>query len=140
MMLYDDVAEGTELEPLTVELTPHRMMAYGAATWDFIRVHYDAAYAKEQGFDAPFVDGQMYGPLLARQVLAWAGPDAFLKKLSFRNRAMAFAGESVTCRGSVESKEMDGEDALVHFDLWVENAQGVRVVDRAKAVVRLPRR
>ena len=139
-MFYDDVTEGTELEPLTVELTAHRMMAYGAATWDFIRVHYDAAYAKEQGFDAPFVDGQMYGPLLARQVLDWAGPDAFLTKLSFRNRAMAFAGESVTCRGAVESKDTDGDDALVHFDLWVENAQGVRVVDRAKAVVRLPRR
>ena len=81
----------------------------------------------------------MYGPLLARQVLDWAGPDAFLTKLSFRNRAMAFSGESVTCRGSVESKEAAGGDAFVHFDLWVENAQGVRVVDRAKAVVRLPR-
>ena len=52
---------------------------------------------------------------------------------------MAFSGESVTCRGSVESKETDGGGAFVHFDLWVENADGVRVVDRAKAVVRLPR-
>ena len=38
-----------------------RMMAYGAATWDFIRVHYDADYVRELEFEGPFVDGQMLG-------------------------------------------------------------------------------
>ena len=137
-MLYEDTIAGTELAPITTELTPQRMMAYGASTWDFIRLHYDDAYAKEKGFKAPFVDGQMYGALLARLVQDWVGPEAFLTKLSFRNRAMAFAGESVTCKGTVVSKELKGDLRLAHCELWVENADGVRVVDQGKAVVRLP--
>ena len=139
-MYYEDATEGAELPALVKELTAHRMMAYGAATWDFIRLHYDLAYAKEKGFEAPFVDGQMYGPLLAQLVQDWAGPDAFLQKLSFRNRAMAFAGDTVTCKGVVAGKEIDGDKALVSCDLWVENAQGDRVIDKASAVVRVPKR
>ena len=57
-MLYDDVTEGTELEPLTVDLTAHRMMAYGAATWDFIRVHYDAATPRSRASTPPLSMGR----------------------------------------------------------------------------------
>ena len=36
---YSEDRVGEELPPLKKEITLPRMMAYGAATWDFIRLH-----------------------------------------------------------------------------------------------------
>jgi acyl dehydratase len=137
---FDDVSVGEDLPPLKKEIDLPRMMAYGAATWDFIRVHYDADYVRERGFKAPFVDGQMLGGFLAQQVQDWAGPRAFLRRLAFRNRAMVYPGDTVTCYGVVTGAHIQGVEALVEFDLWMENQDGERVVQPASAVVRLPRR
>ena len=142
---FDDVKAGDELPPLEKEINLARMMAYGAATWDFIRFHYDADYAREQGFKAPFVDGQMLGGFLAQLVQDWAGPQGFLRKLGFRNRVMVYPGDIITCGGLVTSayiQDAAGKDAeaLVECDLWIENQDGDKVVQPASAVVRLPRR
>ena len=167
---FDDVNVGDELPLLEKEINLARMMAYGAATWDFIRFHYDADYVREQGFKAPFVDGQMLGGFLAQLMQDWAGPQGFLRKLGFRNRVMVYPGDVITCGGLVTSayiqhaggrhgegqdsggqheegqdsggqhEEGQDSDGLVECDLWIENQDGDKVVQPASAVVRLPRR
>ena len=137
---FEDVRIGEELPVLQKNISLARMMAYGAATWDFIRIHYDADYVRQQGFDAPFVDGQMLGGFLAQHVQDWAGADAFLRKLGFRNRVMVYPGDVLTCHGVVTGTHIDGDEALVECDLWVENQRSDRVVHPASAVVRFPRR
>ena len=137
---YGDVEIGDEITPLVKEIGVARMMAYGAATWDFIRLHYDADYARELGFEAPFVDGQMMGGFLTQHVQDWAGPEAFLRKLAFRNRVMAFPGDSLTCRGVVTDVSATDEGGMVECDLWVENQRGEKVVDPANALLRFPLR
>ena len=135
---FEDVTIGEELPIVRKEINLARMMAYGAATWDFIRIHYDADYVREQGFKAPFVDGQMMGGFLAQHVQDWAGADAFLRKLGFRNRVMVYPGDVISCHGVVTGTRLDGDEALVECDLWMENQNGERVVQPASAVVRLP--
>ena len=136
---FEDVSVGEELPSLHKQIDLPRMMAYGAATWDFIRVHYDADHVRELGFPGPFVDGQMLGAFLAQHVQDWAGPSAFLRKLGFRNRVMVYPGDSLTCRGVVTALYTEGEAGkLAHCDLWIENQRGERVVDRANALIQLP--
>ena len=141
---FEDVSVGDELTPLHKQIDAVHMMAYGAATWDFIRVHYDAPYVQELGFPDPFVDGQMLGAFLAQQVQDWAGPGAFLRKLAFRNRVMVYPGDSLACRGVVTGlyREGDGNEGpgLAECDLWIENQRGERVVEPASALVQLPLR
>jgi acyl dehydratase len=141
---FEDVSVGEELAPLHKQINLPRMMAYGAATWDFIRVHYDADHVRELGFPGPFVDGQMLGAFLAQHVQDWAGPGAFLRKLGFRNRVMAYPGDSLVCRGVVTGlyREGDGNDGpgLAECDLWIENQRAERVVEPASALVQLPLR
>ena len=154
---FEDVSVGEELPPLHKQIDLPRMMAYGAATWDFIRVHYDADHVREFGFPGPFVDGQMLGAFLAQHVQDWAGPGAFLRKLGFRNRVMVYPGDSLICWGVVTSLYWEGDDpstssgqahsagpsegpGFAECDLWIENQRGERVVDRANAVVQLPLR
>jgi acyl dehydratase len=79
------------------------LMAYGAATWDWHRLHYDAAYCRSIGLDGPIVDGQLMGALLARQVCDWAGPSSALQHLRFRNTATVRGGDVVRLEGRVVS-------------------------------------
>lgn len=135
---FKDIQIGDEITPLVKEIGLARMMAYGAATWDFIRLHYDADYARELGFEAPFVDGQMMGGFLTQHVQDWAGPGAFLRKLAFRNRVMAYPGDTLTCHGLVTDVSSTEEGGMVECDLWMENQRGEKVVDPANALIRFP--
>ena len=135
---FEDIQIGDEITPLVKEIGMARMMAYGAATWDFIRLHYVADYARELGFEAPFVDGQMMGGFLTQHVQDWAGPGAFLRKLAFRNRVMAYPGDSLTCHGVVTDVSSTEEGGMVECDLWMENQRGEKVGDPASALLRFP--
>ena len=137
---FEDVQVGEKLPPFQKQFDQAHMMIYGAATWDFIRVHYDADYVRATGFEAPFVDGQMLGGILTQQVQDWAGPGAFLRKISFRNKALSYAGDLINCNGVVTNKYTREGENLVECDLWVDNQRGEKVVQPASAVVRFPRR
>jgi acyl dehydratase len=88
------------------------LMAYGAATWDWARVHYDRGHALELGFKDCFVDGQNFGALFARQVLEWSGPNGFICAMKLRYRAMAFVNDAVTFTAEVAGVEI-ADRALV---------------------------
>ena len=135
---FGGIHVGDELMPIVKEIGMARMMAYGAATWDFVRLHYDADYVREMGFDAPFVDGQMIGGFLTQLVQDWAGPDAFLRKLSFRNRVMVYPGDSLTCRGVVIDISTTEEGGMVECNLWVDNQRNEKVVAPSVALIRFP--
>ena len=138
---FEDVSVGEELTPLRKQIDLPCMMAYGAATWDFIRVHYDADHVRELGFPGPFVDGQMLGAFLAQHVQDWAGPGAFLRKLAFRNRVMVYPGDSLVCGGVVTELYRESEGGgFAECDLWIENQRGERVAEPASALVQLPLR
>jgi acyl dehydratase len=99
---------GDRLPDLVRTLGPAELMAYGAATWDWHRLHHDAEWARAAGFDRPVVDGQMLGALLAQHVIGWAPPGARLTRLHFRNRAPVLSGSTVVCAGAVVAVGADG--------------------------------
>ena len=68
------------IPPLERTLTQVRMVAYGGATWDWHRLHDEAAYTAARKIAGPIVDGQMFGALLAEALLIGWG------------RARSFAG------------------------------------------------
>jgi acyl dehydratase len=111
---------GEEVPALEREITLPDMVAYGGATWDWHPMHYDRELAELAGLPGPIVDGQMFGGILAKQLIDWLGPRAFLSKLAMRYKAMVFAGETIKCEGRVTDV---AEGAI-------EVSQTVRVGDR----------
>jgi acyl dehydratase len=95
------VAAGESLPVLEKKFTAVDLVAYGAATWDWHRLHYDADYARSRKLPGVIVDGQAFGALLARAALDWAGPRAFIAKMSLRMKSMAFAGDTLRAEGVV---------------------------------------
>lgn len=133
----ENVSVGDALPTLTKKIRLPDMMSYGAATYDFARIHYDASYARSQGLPAPVVDGQMLGAFLAQLVQDWAGPKAFLQSLNFQNRGMVFPGDVLTCGGSVSNVLQRNGSTLIDCDLWIDNQHGERVVAPASATINI---
>jgi acyl dehydratase len=138
MPLADALEIGTRIPSLERTLTQVRMVAYGAATWDWHRLHYEPAYASARNLAGPIVDGQMFGALLAEALLDWLGPRAFVRRMTFRLRTPVFAGETVRCEGEVTSVVTEQGCDVIRV------AQRLRVGERiavepASAEIVLPR-
>ena len=110
---------GLSIPPLERHLSQMSLVAYGAATWDWHRLHYEPEYAVARNIPRPVADGQMFGALLAKALIDWLGPRAFIRRMSFRFRAMVFAGETVRCEGEVTSAVTDGDRTIVCVNQWV---------------------
>ena len=127
---------GQQVATLERKLDLVRMIAYAGATWDWARLHYDPAYVAERKLPAPVVDGQMLGALLSEALLDWLGPRALIHKLSFRLRAMAFAGDTLRCEGEVRGLTAEKQYRLLTVAQRV--CVGARLVADGAADIRLP--
>ncbi|MDA9481467.1 hypothetical protein XI07_05500 [Bradyrhizobium sp. CCBAU 11445] len=123
---------GEKLPPWEKTFTTVDLMAYGAATWDWHRLHYDIDFAKSMKLPNVVVDGQAFGALFARAVVDWAGPLAFVARLSFKMKSMSFAGETLR----VESEVTEVQDRTI--GLAQKLTSGGRLVSEAKTEIRLP--
>jgi acyl dehydratase len=130
-----DLRPGAAMPVAEQRFSAHDLVAYGGATWDWHRLHYDDGFAKEMGLPAPVIDGQIYGALFAKQAIAWLGPKAFIRRLDFRMRSMAFAGDTLRIEGQVSElrKEAGGEVVVLSQQLTKDGA----VVAEATTEVRL---
>ena len=125
-------AAGETLPILEKKFTSVDLVAYGAATWDWHRLHYDADYARSRKLPGVIVDGQAFGALLARAALDWAGPRAFIAKMSLRMKSMAFAGDTLRAEGSVSEARQD------RIILVQKLMNGEHVAAEATTEIRLP--
>ncbi|MDP6342126.1 MAG: MaoC family dehydratase [Alphaproteobacteria bacterium] len=132
----NEVRPGDALPTTERRFSAVDLVMYGAATWDWHRLHYDAVFAEEMKLPGPIIDGQMYGALFAKQAMDWLGAKAFVRKLDFRMRAMAFAGDALAAEGEVvETRAEDGHAVVV---LAQRLRNGEQLIAEATTEVRLP--
>ena len=112
------------------------LVMYGAATWDWHRLHYDPSFAAAMKLPGPVIDGQIYGALFAKQAVAGLGPRAFVRRLNFRMRSMAFAGDTLRTEGEVDEVRSgpDGDVVVLNQRL----SCGDRLISEATTEVLLP--
>ena len=127
-----DIAPGEKLPPLERRFTAVDLVAYGGATWDWNRLHYDIEHARAMKLPGAIIDGQAFGALLARAALDWAGPRALITRLSFRMKSMAFAGDTLRAEGEVTAVR----DGRVVLTQRLSNAG--RLTAEATTEMRLP--
>ena len=127
---------GERMPPLERKIDLVRMIAYAGATWDWARLHYDSDYIAARHLQAPVIDGQMVGAMLSEGLVDWLGQRTFISKLSFRLRAMAFAGDTLRCEGEVTELARKGEHRLVK--VAQRAVVGGGLVAHGTADVRLP--
>jgi acyl dehydratase len=131
------IAPGDALDPLERTITVAATVAYGGATWDWHPGHFDPGYAKEVGLPGPFVDGQMFGALLAKQLVDTFGPRARVRKMAFRFRSMVFPNQEIRCIGKITAVTSTEEGVVVEVAQQIHSGDQ-RVIDQATAEVLLP--
>lgn len=132
-----DVVAGDPLPTTEIVVTLTSFVAYAAATWDFHRYHYDDAFVKRTGQPAPFMDGQMIGALLARELMTWGGPDAFVRRLSYQQRSAVYVDDTIIVSGKVTGVTTEEGRACAQCQLSVTKPDGTLVVRDAPATVEL---
>lgn len=127
---------GDTVPPFERLITTADIMAYGAATWDWHRLHYDQDYARGLGLPNVVLDGQAFGAFFARGAIDWLGPSAFIRRLNFKMRAMVFPGDTICCAGEVTAVEARDGAAIVTLSQTL--TVGDRLAAEAVTELRLP--
>ena len=123
------------LPPLVKNASRAQLFLFSAATNNPHRIHYDRAYAQNEGHADVLVHGPLQGAWLHQFVSQWAGPRGRVLALSCQNRGRAFPERDLTFRGRV--LEVRGDE--VALEVWEEDDTGA-VLMPGTARVRLPRR
>lgn len=92
-------AEPTKPGPVSAIMswtpTPVQLFRFSAVSWNSHRIHYDLEFARESGFPGVVVQSTLHGELLARAALTAAGDGARLRRIAWRNKQPAFAGQTL---------------------------------------------
>ena len=120
---------GEGIPPFRVTVSKVRMMMYAAATWNPYQLHWDTDYSRKQGFPDANVAGPMFGAYLAEMLVRAAGGPSGLISLEYTNRAMAFPGDTLVCKGKIMGERQEGDRRLYDCRVWTENQEGLPLVE-----------
>ncbi|GAA5163981.1 MaoC family dehydratase [Amycolatopsis dongchuanensis] len=102
---------GTQLPPLTIEVTPTFVISTALATRDFQDVHHDRDAAIARGSKDIFVNILTDTGLVHRFVTDWAGPRSFVRSIKIRLGVPCYAYDTLTLSGEVV--EQDGDEVTI---------------------------
>ncbi|MBB5791667.1 acyl dehydratase [Jiangella mangrovi] len=110
MTVLTEVVAGVTLPPYRLRTSTVRLFRFSAVTWNAHRIHYDAEYARSEGYPDVLVQSHLHGCVLLNAVLAWAGPGVTLRSFGWQNRGIAVAGDELIVTGEVvEVRDAPGE-------------------------------
>ncbi|GAA5041429.1 acyl dehydratase [Thermocatellispora tengchongensis] len=102
------IAVGTDLPELSIDLTPTMVISTALATMDFTPVHHDVAAARAQGSQDIFVNILTTMGLVERYVTDWTGPEVMITAINVKLGVPAYAGDRLVFTGTVTA-ESGGE-------------------------------
>jgi acyl dehydratase len=125
---WSDIDVGDEVAPLEIPVTTTMIVAGAIASRDFMPVHHDAAYAKQQGSPNLFMNILTSNGYCVRFLTDWAGPEAMVTKLAIRLGVPSFPDDPLRFTGSVTGKSegSDGEN-FVEVSFHAANSLGNHV-------------
>jgi acyl dehydratase len=134
-LYWEDVAEGTEISPISLELTMKRLIMAVCGTRDFYPVHHDRDFARNSGHRDIFVNQMFLQGFLGRCLTDWTGPAGRLRKLSITMTVPNYLGDTITARGRVIRKYVESDEHRVDCELVVTKQDGTVTVNSQATVV-----
>jgi acyl dehydratase len=125
---WDEVEEGQELRPVEFPLTVYRLVVEAGANRDFNSIHHNSEFAKASGAPEMYANTTFLLGMWERAVREFIGLRGRIHAINgFRMSSFNTAGQTVTVKGTVRRKWMDGERAMVELEVRSENDEGVSV-------------
>jgi acyl dehydratase len=136
---YDSVEKGTALPPRSYQVTRLDLVKYAGASGDFNVIHWNERTARAVGLPDVIAHGMYTMAQAGKFVTEWAGDPGAVTDFGVNFSAMVpvpddDAGATIEISGKVLDK-LAGNQVTVDI---VARADGVKVLTRARATVRLP--
>lgn len=128
---YADVEVGTEITPVSLEITYKRVCINAASTWDWFPGHHDPEYARSQGQENIYLSTLFYHGFVDRGLNDWAGPDALIRRRKISMIKSIYPGQTATLTGKVVGKREEAGKCLVDLELLVSSEEGPCVPSEA---------
>jgi len=118
---------GDELPPLTKTIVQRQIDCFSGVRPHSI--HTDPDWASKKGFRAPLVQAMMSTGYVSQLMMQFAGA-GFVKggAMSVSFIKPVYAGETLTVRGRVRSRQPEGNATRVTVEVWCENQDGVKTM------------
>jgi len=120
-----DVEEGDELPTRELFLSKDQVRAYARAGGQWSARFTDDDGARREGLPGMITPGNMSMGLLATEIERWAGPGT-LRRLGTTFRGLVLPDRTIRLCGAVTQK--DARTRSVELDVWLESAEGERLV------------
>jgi acyl dehydratase len=125
---WADINVGDEVTPLEIPVTTTMIVAGAIASRDFMPVHHDVAYAKQQGSPNLFMNILTSNGYCVRFLTDWAGPEAMVTKLAIRLGVPCFPDDPLHFTGNVTAKsEGTGGENFIEVTFQAANSLGNHV-------------
>jgi acyl dehydratase len=125
---FDAIAVGDRLPPLSKPPIDRAQLArFASASGDHNPIHLDDDAARSAGLPSVIAHGMLNMAFLAQFVADWA-PRGGLRSFAARFTAMAYPGDTITCRGTVVGKAVIDGRKMVELDIVAENQAGERTL------------
>ncbi|HEY1966767.1 MAG TPA: hypothetical protein VGH89_02365 [Pseudonocardia sp.] len=111
---------GAQLPPLGHTVTGFQLFRYSAVTWNPHRIHFDEAYARQEGHGGLALHSHLRAALALRCVTEGLGPGWQVTKVSYRLRRPVYAPADLTYTARVTAAEGD----CLTLELIEENPSG----------------
>lgn len=136
---YDAVEKGTELPARSYRVTRLDLVKYAGASGDFNIIHWNERAARAVGLPNVIAHGMYTMAQAGKFVTEWVGDPGAVTDFGVRFSAMVPVpdddeGATIEISGKVLNK-LDDNQVVVDV---VAKANGVKVLTRARATVRLP--
>lgn len=115
-----DVEAGMELPEVVRKPSRVQLFRFSAVTWNAHRIHYDQAYAMQEGYPDVLVQSHLHGCFLVQTLMDWAGPSARLRAFRWQNRRLATPNDELRCSGTI--RHVEGK--VIQIDLLEVNQRG----------------
>jgi hydroxyacyl-ACP dehydratase HTD2-like protein with hotdog domain len=118
------VAVGDRIPDLVRTPTNVQLFAFSAATGNAHRIHYDAAYARTEGYADVLVQSHLHACFLAQAIKRAWGDGVRLRRLGWQNRGPAVPGDELTVTGAVTEVQVQPSARQVVLSLEEHNQRG----------------
>jgi hypothetical protein len=139
-LFYENVGVGTEISPaIKGPISTMHLMRWSSAIENWHRIHYDQPFAtKHDGLPDVLVNGSWKQHILAQMLKDFAGPNGWVRRITFAYRGMDAKGATVIAFGRVEGKREFGEWGVLDCSVGMRNDSG-DITTTGTAEVILPR-
>jgi len=123
-LFFEDVKEGDEVPAFVVEnITRTDLVKYAGASGDFNPMHHDQTFAEKAGLPTVFAHGMLSAGFVGKCIADYVGREN-LRKLKVRFATRVWPGDTITCKGTVTKKHVEGGKRTIEGDLVALNQKG----------------